>query len=89
MRKTSGADAADGNPDGVMNEVEGCVATTDSTVDVASTPEADLVAAPVCDCEVPAVDTDGSVVEVVSTGTVVVGGSVVEVVSTGTVVVGA
>ncbi|KAE8901863.1 hypothetical protein PF003_g14167 [Phytophthora fragariae] len=61
MRMTSGADAADGNPDGVMNEVEGCVATTDSTVDVASTPEADLVAAPVCDCEVTTVDTDGSV----------------------------
>lgn len=70
-------DVADGNPGGEMNKVEGGVANSGSETDVTSTPEAGLVAAPVCDNEITAADTDSSVVEAVRVGAVVVDGALV------------
>ncbi|KAE9136175.1 hypothetical protein PF007_g2288 [Phytophthora fragariae] len=77
MGTTSGADAAGGNPDGEMNEVEGCGATAGSEVDVTGAPDVGLVAAPMGGGEIIGADTDGSVVEGVSMSVVVVDGALV------------
>nr|KAE8925418.1 hypothetical protein PF009_g24373 [Phytophthora fragariae] len=77
MRTTSGVDVTDGKPGGEMNEVEGCVATTGSEVDITSASEDGLVAASMGGGEITAADTDGSFVEVVSMDVTVVGGAFV------------